>query len=89
MLEKSEDRVSGPPVSRLSYGRVWVVSSALGALGVDLSLRVVRSCFFATIYYRGSLGVCACCILVLEIREVYRVNGAGSWDGGLGGCGIG
>ena len=41
MLEESEDRVSEPPVGRLSCGSVWV-SSALGALGVDLSLRVVR-----------------------------------------------
>ena len=41
VLEESEDRVSGPPVGRLSCGIVRV-SSALGALGIDLSLRVVR-----------------------------------------------
>ncbi len=87
MLVNSEDRVSGPPVGRLSCGFVRV-SSALGALGVDISLRVVRSKFFAA-KYQGVLGVYAYCILVFKIREVFWVNGNGSWDGGLGGFGIG
>ena len=87
MLDRPEYKVSGPPIGRLSCGSVRV-SSALGALGVYLSLRVVRSEFFAA-KYRRIMGVCASYILVFEIREVFRVNGVRSWDGGLGGCGIG
>ena len=87
MLEKSEDMVSGRPLGRLSCGFIRV-SSALDTLGVDLSLRVVRSEFFAS-RYRRVLEVCACCILVFKIREVLWVNGAGSWYDGLGGYGIG
>ena len=87
MLEKSKDRVSGALVGRLSCGSA-LVSSALGALGADFSLRVVGSEFFAAIY-RGILGVCACSFLVDKVREVFWVNGARFWDGGLGRCGVG
>jgi len=45
VLEESEDRVGGVLVGRLSCGCVWV-SPAIGALGVDVSLRVVGSEFF-------------------------------------------
>ncbi len=76
MLEKSKDRVSRPQVDRLSCGSVRV-PSALGVLRVDLSLRVVGSEFFVA-KYRGILGVIACCFLVLKVREVFRVNGAGT-----------
>ena len=48
MLKESEDRVGGVLVGRLSCGCVWV-SPVLGALGVDLSLRVVGSEFFVAI----------------------------------------
>ena len=75
VLEKSEDMVSRPPIGRLSCGSVRV-SFALGALGVYLFLWVVHFEFFAA-RYRGILGVCACCILIFKIREVFWVNGAG------------
>ena len=46
MLERSEDIVSGALVDRLSCVS-FRVSAALGALGVDFSLWVVSSEFFA------------------------------------------
>jgi hypothetical protein len=86
MLEKSEDKVSGAVVGRLSCGS-FRVSAALGAHRVDFSLRVVSSEFFAA-RDRGILGVYACCFLVFEVREVFCVNGAGFWVRGVGGCGV-
>ena len=65
MLEKSENIVSGVLVGRLSCGSARV-SSARGALGVDLSLLVVGSEFFAA-RDRGILGVCAYCFLVFKV----------------------
>jgi hypothetical protein len=76
VLEKSEDRVNGALVGRLSYGSARV-SSALGAFGVDFSLRIVGSEFFVA-KYRGILGVCACCFLIFKVKEVFWVNGARS-----------
>ena len=87
MLEKSEGMVSGAPIRRLSCGSVRV-SSALGALGVDLSLRAVGFEFLAA-RYRGIMGDYACCVLIFKVREVFWINGTGAWDGRLGGCGIG
>ncbi len=52
MLEESEDKMGGVLVGRLSCGCVWV-SPALGALGVDISLRIVGSEFFVV----GDIGV--------------------------------
>ncbi len=75
MLEKSEDKVGGALVGRLSCGR-FRVSAALCVLGVNFSLRVVSSEFFAA-KDRGIMGECACCFLVFEVREVLCVNGAG------------
>ena len=74
-------------IGRLSCGSVQV-SSILGALGVDLSRRVVGS-EFCVAKYRGTLGVCAYCFLIFKVREIFWVNGAGSRDGGLGGFGVG
>jgi hypothetical protein len=86
MLEKSEDKVGGALVGRLSC-ESFRLSAALGALGVDFSLRVVSYEFFAA-RDQGILGVCACCFLVFEVQEVFCVNGAGSWVGGIDGCGV-
>ena len=55
MLEKSEDKVSGGLVGRLSCGS-FRMSAALGALEVHFSLRVVSSEFFAA-KDRGIMGV--------------------------------
>ena len=52
VLEESEDKMGGVLVGRLSCGCVWV-SPALGALGVDISLRIVGSEFFVV----GDIGV--------------------------------